>query len=332
MSDCKISIILPVYNKQKYVSKVLKDIQAQLFKEFECIIVDDGSTDTSGEICENFAQSDKRFRVIHIKNQGVSHARNVALERADGTYITFVDADDRIGQEYLQSLYTAAESSGADMVIAGYVKWWEDKNTRIQVELPYSGLKNMKELLSDFAARQKDTGIYGLCCGKLLKANIISGMQFNGRYVLAEDFDFYLDVYPSVDTIYFDNKNYYYYLQQADNSSMVVADNKIDYFTQLKLNLKYRNFLQKMDAYAGNNRRIVDQLLSNYAFFTVFHSDRLCIESTVRQVHKVVMDECIALNGTNLMQKIILQFIKSNNGKMIRMILSSYDFLRKKLK
>lgn len=331
MSDCKISIILPVYNKQKYVSKVLQDIQAQLFKEFECIIVDDGSTDTSGEICENFAQSDKRFRVIHIKNQGVSHARNVALERADGTYITFVDADDRIGQDYLQSLYTAAESSGADMVIAGYVKWWEDKNTRIQVELPYSGLKNMKELLSDFAARQKDTGIYGLCCGKLLKANIISGMQFNGRYVLAEDFDFYLDVYPSVDTIFFDSQNYYFYLQQADYSS-VVSDSKIDYFAQLQLNLKYKKFLKRMNAYVGENRKIVEQLLSNYVFFTVFHSDRSCIEKKVRLANDVVKNDHIVLNGTNLMQKVILHLIKSNNGKMIRMILSIYDFLRKVLK
>lgn len=332
MSDCKISIILPVYNKQKYVSKVLQDIQAQLFKEFECIIVDDGSTDTSGEICENFAQFDKRFRVIHIKNQGVSHARNVGLAEVTGTYITFIDADDRIDSDYLNNLYAAAEASNADIVISGYEKWWEDNDKRVKISLPYSGLKDMQSLLSDFALHQKATGIYGFCWGKLLKANRFGSIRFDEDYALAEDFEFYLRAYPLAHTIYFDNKNYYYYLQQADNSSMVVADNKIDYFTQLKLNLKYRNFLQKMDAYVENNRRIVDQLLSNYAFFTVFHSDRLCIESTVRQVHKVVMDECIALNGTNLMQKIILQFIKSNNGKMIRMILSSYDFLRKKLK
>lgn len=331
MSKPLISIILPVYNKQKYVSKILRDIHIQLFKEFECIVVDDGSTDASGKICDEFAGIDERFQVLHIKNQGVSHARNVGLKKAAGTYITFIDADDRIASDYLKRLYNAAVKSNADLIIAGYEKWWEDNDRRVKIKLPYSGLQNMQTLLFDFALQQKMTGIYGFCWGKLLKSDRLGSVRFDENYVLAEDFEFYLRVYPLTKTVYFDAHTYYYYLQKSENSS-VTQDNKIDYLAQLHLNLKYRNFLQKMNVYTGNNREIVDQLLSNYVFFTVFHCARSHVKNCVRQVHQIVTKEHIMLHGTNWMQKVILYFIRCNYGQAVQLILSVYDLLRKILK
>lgn len=328
----EISIILPVYNKQRYILNILQDIKEQIFKEFECIIIDDGSTDDSGKICDEFAKKDSRFKIIHIKNQGVSHARNTGLKQSTGRYITFIDADDRIGPYYLKSLYIAANESKADVVIASYEKWWEEKDKHIKVELPYSGLCKMEDLLPDFAEIQKKTGIYGFCWGKLLRTKSLNGILFDENYSLAEDFEYYLKIYPKINRIYFDNECSYCYLQQADNSSMIVADDKIDYLSQLYLNLKYRDFLQKMNVYTGENKKIVDQLLSNYVFFTVFHSSRSSVEDSVNKVYHIVDDEQIILNGTNLMQKIILYFIKSGNGKIVRIILSIYDILRKNLK
>lgn len=332
MPKNEISIILPVYNKQKYILNILRDIREQIFKEFECIIIDDGSTDDSGRLCDEFIGKDLRFKIIHIKNHGVSHARNIGIKKATGRYITFIDADDRIEPCYLKSLYIAANESKADVVIASYKKWWEEKDKHIKVELPYSGLWKMKDLLSDFAETQKKTGIYGFCWGKLLRAENLNDMWFDENYILAEDFEYYLRIYPKINTIYFDNECSYCYLQQADNSSMIVADDKIDYLSQLYLNLKYRDFLKKMNAYTGENRKIVDQLLSNYVFFTVFHSSRSSVEDNVNKVYHIVDDEQIILNGTNLMQKIILYFVKAGNGKAVRIILSIYDLLRKKLK
>lgn len=332
MPKNEISIILPVYNKQKYILNILQDIREQIFKEFECIIIDDGSTDDSGRLCDEFARNDLRFKIIHIKNQGVSHARNIGIKKATGRYITFIDADDRIEPCYLKRLYIAANESRADVVIANYEKWWEEKDKCVKVELPYSGLWKMKDLLSDFAETQKKTGIYGFCWGKLLRAESINGLWFDENYILAEDFEYYLRIYPKINTIYFVNECSYGYLQQADNSSMIVADDEIDYLSQLYLNLKYRDFLQKMNVYTGENKKIVDQLLSNYVFFTVFHSSRASIEDNVDKVYHIIDDEQIILNGTNLMQKIMLYFIKSDNGKIVRIILSIYDILRKNLK
>lgn len=332
MSYSKISVILPVYNKQKYLLKILQDIKRQKFEEFECIIVDDGSTDDSGRVSDEFENEDKRFKVIHTQNRGVSHARNEGLMEAHGRYITFIDADDRIDSYYLKNLYTAACNSNADMVIADYEKWWEGKTEHEKSKVPYVGSKKIEELLPEFAAVQKKTGIYGFCWGKLIKAECLYNLRFNEAYVLAEDFEYYLQVYPNINTIYFDNKSCYFYLQRADNSSMIVEDNKIDYLSQLYLNLKYREFLTKMAAYVGENREIVDQLLSDYVFFTVFHSDRSATENCVNQMCYITEKEGITLNGTNMMQKLIFHFLKKNNGKRVKDILCLYDFLRKNLR
>ena len=96
-----ISIIMPVFNKGKYIEQAIESVLNQSFKEFEFIIVDDGSTDESREICDKYAKQDYRIRVVHINNAGVSNARNVGLDMARGEYITFIDADDKIKKEYL---------------------------------------------------------------------------------------------------------------------------------------------------------------------------------------------------------------------------------------
>lgn len=332
MHQDKISIILPVYNKEKYIINILQNIKDQSYKNFECIIVDDGSTDKSGMICEDAIKGDQRFHTKHIKNQGVSHARNIGLQEASGAYITFIDADDRIDKNYLTNLYRAAIQTKADITISSIVKYWDKYEKYEKVYIPYRGICNFKDLIIDFAKVQKDTGVYGFCWGKLIRKEIIRNIFFDENYKLSEDFEFYLRVYPSITTICFDDKSCYYYYQQTENSSALVEDNKIDYLSQLYLNLKYRNFLQNMNAYTGENKKIVDQLLSNYVFFTVFHSSRLSVEDNVNTVYHIVDDEQIILNGTNFMKKIILYFIKVGNGKAVRIILSIYDVLRKKLK
>ena len=168
-----ISIVMPVYNKEKYVHSILKDLQKQTFPNFECIVVDDGSTDHSGIICDAVQKEDSRFQVIHIENGGVSHARNMGLKMIRGNYLTFIDADDRIGPDYLKVLYKDITESKADMVISGVEKWWENHQSTDLIKIPYQGKYQMNELLPDFAMVQKSIGIYGYCCGKLFQRKLI---------------------------------------------------------------------------------------------------------------------------------------------------------------
>lgn len=112
-----ITIIVPVYNVEAYVRKSLQSIADQTFTDWECIVVDDGSTDGSGAICDEFAARDPRFRVIHQENKGLSGARNTGLAVAQGRYIGFLDSDDYIHPDMYQVLVTAIEQTHSDMAV-----------------------------------------------------------------------------------------------------------------------------------------------------------------------------------------------------------------------
>ncbi len=117
MSGVKISVIIPVYNVAGYVKECIESLLAQSFTDFEIIMVDDGSTDNSGDICDSYALIDNRIRVIHRENEGPSIARNVGLDVANGEYICFVDSDDSVRSDYLEKLYSSITRKNADIVI-----------------------------------------------------------------------------------------------------------------------------------------------------------------------------------------------------------------------
>lgn len=121
MASPKISIIVPVYNVEKYIRRCLDSIAAQTFSDWECICVDDGTPDYSGKICDEYAQKDSRFVVIHKENGGVSSARNVGLDVAKGEWICFCDSDDWVEKDYLETWYSAVEKSNYDVAIANII-------------------------------------------------------------------------------------------------------------------------------------------------------------------------------------------------------------------
>ena len=140
----KVSIIVPVYNTARYLARCLDSIAAQTFTDWECICVDDGSTDESGAMLDAYARRDARFRVIHQENGGVSRARNAGLDAARGEYVGFVDSDDWVEPETYELAYEAAAAHNADLVQWDYV--FEDNGKRIVglslAEGPFSVSKN----------------------------------------------------------------------------------------------------------------------------------------------------------------------------------------------
>ncbi|WP_337495103.1 glycosyltransferase family 2 protein, partial [[Ruminococcus] torques] len=259
----KITIIMPVFNKEKYIRETIESVLNQTLNEFEFIIIDDGSTDKSGIISDVYARKDERIRVIHIPNGGVSNARNIGLDMAEGEYITFIDADDRVTEGYLENLYDCITNSKADMVISGYKKVWEDSDKVEISSMNILGLVEMDDILPYFAKWQKETGIFGYCWGKVFSRELCQGIYFDTSIRLAEDFDFYLKLYRRVKTIYFDNKYNYLYLQEAQNSSVAKSDYEIDYVAQLKINLRYKEFLELKNFFEGNNQKILLEKISN---------------------------------------------------------------------
>jgi glycosyltransferase involved in cell wall biosynthesis len=122
MNSPEVSIIVCIYNAEKYLSRCIDSIIAQTFTHFECILIDDGSTDNSLSICERYRQSDDRIIVIHQENSGVSAARNKGIEVARGKYIFFVDSDDYIQQNMYEKLVAAINDSDTDAVCCGYTE------------------------------------------------------------------------------------------------------------------------------------------------------------------------------------------------------------------
>ncbi len=117
-----VSVVVPVYNVRGYVEKCLESIVRQSYENLEIIVVDDGSTDESGEICDQFAKMDARVRVVHQKNGGLSNARNTGLKKAKGEFVCFIDGDDYIRKDFVLDLYSAARDNEAEIAICGVNK------------------------------------------------------------------------------------------------------------------------------------------------------------------------------------------------------------------
>ena len=116
----RISVIVPVYNVEKYLSRCVDSILNQTFTDFECILVDDGSPDNCGKICDEYAKKDKRVKVIHKQNGGLSDARNTGLDIAGGEYIYFLDSDDYVEYNLLEKLNDTICVCNAEMIVFGY--------------------------------------------------------------------------------------------------------------------------------------------------------------------------------------------------------------------
>ena len=171
-----ISIIIPVYNAENYLSQCLNSIMVQTYVDYEVLLVDDGSTDHSGEICDGYSQKDNRFKYEHIENHGAAYARNVALNKAKGEYFTFVDSDDYIEPEYLERLLSAITEYKADVSQC----FWKRPDTvykELQKKplLPDARTFNRHEAFMDFVT---DNFLCSSVWGKLYKKELFKDIRF----------------------------------------------------------------------------------------------------------------------------------------------------------
>ena len=174
----KISVIVPVYNAERYLHRCIDSILAQTFTDFEVLLIDDGSKDKSGEICDEYAKKDIRVKVFHKKNGGVSSARNVALGRITGEWLTFVDSDDCLYPNALQRWVEVAEKNNLDLIQCHFNR--EYKEGQVEGEAT--------EVLT--AAQYADSENYLTCVwGTLFKSSIVKehSLRFDEKVRLGED-------------------------------------------------------------------------------------------------------------------------------------------------
>ncbi|MDY5570330.1 MAG: glycosyltransferase [Candidatus Cryptobacteroides sp.] len=187
MSNPKISVIIPVYNAESTLRRCVDSVLVQTFTDFECLLIDDGSKDRSGEICDEYARKDSRVKVFHKENGGVSSARNVGLDNARGEWITFVDSDDWIDVHSIMN-YQIAVDNDVDMVIQGYViENASSENSYFGID--YTGT------VSDVITHLDKDNYLGFVWNKLFNHNLLvtSSLKFDETMSFQEDFLYSLD-------------------------------------------------------------------------------------------------------------------------------------------
>lgn len=317
----KISIIMPVYNKEFYLRNTIEAILNQDYENFKLIIVNDGSTDSSKNICDEYARKDSRVRVYHIENGGVSNARNIGIGYATGDYIQFIDGDDCINEGVFNEYISILNKEEYDIIFSPYNKVDHGGNILKTVDLNYSGCTNKEKILDEFVKNQVDTGYYGWISNKLIRLDIIKkhNLKFDEKITLAEDLDFFLDVYKYSDKYYFSNKISFNYLQEAQNSSILLYDN-LDYYIQLLINLKMKDFIIQSGYYKGENKNILDYRIVDYIFYIVFYTklDKSNIKNKVKKLYenKNIMNS-IQVKLTLSFKNIVIRFIRKNRYKLV---------------
>ena len=208
----KVSIIVPVYNVEKYLKQCIDSLVVQSFTDFEIILVDDGSTDNSRHICDDYAKLDKRIKVIHKANGGVSSARNTGIEVALGKYIMFVDSDDYIDTDMVSVLFSEMEYNEADMVVCGFnvVLAGNIKNIYYENAI-YNNKQDIAEFFSLLEGRTNST------CNKMYKTSLIT-KYFDSRFSQGEDLLFNLDYIRGCNSLIVIDRCFYFYRRENTNS------------------------------------------------------------------------------------------------------------------
>ena len=210
-----ISIIVPVYEAEKRISECINSVLNQTYNDFELILVDDGSSDKSGKICDEFAAKDKRITVIHKKNGGAGDARNCGIEYVKGEYITFLDSDDKWDEEFL---YNALDKIGnADAYISGIKMYGGKINASFVPSI--SGFFCVRELYENVFCTIPQICVNGPWC-KLFKRKIIADnkLKFSSFLRCGEDTDFNLSYMRFAKNVYVDNEVFYNYYRGDQNS------------------------------------------------------------------------------------------------------------------
>lgn len=252
-----VSIIVPVYNVEQYLMECIKSILQQTYSNFELILIDDGSTDKSGSICDNLQSKDNRIRVIHKSNGGLSSARNVGIEVAYGNYYVFIDSDDYIDKKFIECLYKEAVEKNADICECSYAYL---KNGKIINErlFEYSILDNETAVRKLFSPPYQS---FVIVCNKLYRKELFENIRFPEGKLHEDEFTTYKLIYES-NKIAYVNKNLYIY-RIRDNSITTsefsskraeVLDSieeKKAYFRNININLdeelKFNEFVVKIN-------------------------------------------------------------------------------------
>lgn len=274
----KLSVIVPIYNCEKYINKCIDSILNQTLKDIEIILIDDGAFDNSGKIADEYAKLDKRISVIHQENSGPSVARNKGIELAKGKYIGFVDSDDYIEPTMYEELYNSANKNKAQVAMCSYYEKYidNDESIKVKADLESNKLYNKSaiedNIISTFP-KNENFGYYSLWNKIYLREWLL-----DSRIVIdisrdhGEDWWFNINVFSKIDSFVYVDKPLYNYIHVNSNSLMSkYRENQFDLFLDGRLKMKEITPKKYMNEKEFNKRFVYE--FSSYIIRTMKEID-----------------------------------------------------------
>ena len=252
-----ISVIVPIYNVEKYINQCIDSIINQTYKNLEIILVDDGSPDNCGRICDEYAKKDSRIKVVHKENGGVCSARNIGMEKSTGKWIAFIDSDDWIENKYFEIILNEAKKEDVDIVICGYNKIWKNKVEKINASGENINYNSREYLIKSLNPQT----CFGFCPMRLIKKESIGDIRFNQNIVVGEDALFNIQISKNINKAVLLKQALYNYRNNSNSVVKRYDTNYADkYLDSMKLNRAYifENYIEK-------------DVIQNYYNFVAFH-------------------------------------------------------------
>ena len=269
MSKPLISIIVPVYNVEKYIERCIKSILNQSFTNFELILVDDGSPDKCGEICDEYKNKDKRIKVIHKKNGGLSDARNAGIEIAKGEYIAFVDSDDFINKYMYEILYRNAKKLDADISICNFKMVCKNDKIDENILISSADVKvyDRNEALNKLYGNENVQFI--IACNKIYKKELFLNIRYEYGKCHEDEFIIHKLIYKSNKIVSCSEKLYYYFENDASIMRRKFNVNRVDVIEAMEKRMSF--FREK----ALIELEYKTQNMFLYYFFPYYHKVKM---------------------------------------------------------
>lgn len=323
-----VSIIMPVYNKELYMRKTLENICNQDFKNWELIIVDDGSTDNGKVIIEEYVKRDKRIFAYYQKNRGVSDARDNGLEYAKGEWIWFVDSDDIPSKNFLSEVFKMDIVKGTDVIVGNYSKVFPDGKVENMI-VDEQGRVHSKDFPALFMKYQYVSGYWGYLWNKLIRRSLIkeNKLSFEVGLTLAEDLKFMVKVYQCCESIYILSQKAMQYTVNAQNSSI---EKKIDYLAQLEIQKAiYSWIIEKRNCI--QYKSVLQRQISYYVAFSVFYGfeEGILPKSIIGKISdsKKILS-LISEEGIDHVMRPIVRYIKKKQWTQLYLYLYGRNIIR----
>lgn len=313
MSNPIISVIIPVYKVESYLHRCIDSILNQQYKNLEVILVNDGSPDNCGNICDRYAKQDNRIKVIHKKNGGLSDARNAGLEIASGDYISFIDSDDLIHPQMYSKLYNLIKKTGADIAQCEYVRF--DRGVNLQdlnenaVEKVYTNIQALEALI-------ESNKLVPPVWNKLYKRDLFSKIRFPKDKIHEDEFTTYKLFFEANKIAYIDLPMYYYFINHSGIMRNLNIEHKFHWIEAIEERNSFFKLNNLENLYLKSSEKLYFHLLkTRYIILRTQSTDNR--KNYLKQINNKIKDQTQEMKDN--------PYLSSLNKKIINLAtLNSY--------